>query len=253
MFYDKLCRIKGYILYICAFCFIFAFFVLLLFAFAKTSMTAVTPKICVADFMCLLGGGNFINLAVIPLCSVFITILADKNCTGVNYYIRNKSRTSIILKRIKKIFIFSFVLSFLALAISAAVGGLFTAEIINWTEYDSYSFVTTQVIWDISFIKVLLLTFAELVFPVIFFSCLLFTLSLACKKTFAFIIVVLVSGLNPFGFLKYFIDYTFNYNFSEVTYLSFSSVVLIFGVFPLLILLTVLAAVKLVKRKDVLN
>lgn len=236
-----------------AFCLIIAFFLLLYFSFAKRSMIMVTNKICIADFIDLLGSRSIMNIMLIPLSAFFTTTLSEHNCSSLNYYIRNRSRTSIILKRFAKIFISSVAITVLVLLISVFTAGLFTAEIINWNKYESYFYLSTKMLFDIDFVDVMLFSFAKLFFPISFFSSLACTIRLVCKKTFSFLIIVLISALDIFGYIKLIIDNTFNYHFALQSYLSFSSVVLIFIIFPLMTLITVLAAVKLAKRKDFLN
>ena len=254
MFYDKFFRIKSYILYICLFCIITAFFLLLYFAFLKSSMIMVTRKICIADFINFLSNGNyFMNIMLIPLCTVFTTTLSEHNCLTLNYYIRNKSRTNIILKKIKKILFFSVVITLLILLISIIVAGFLTAELINWNRYESYFYMSNGILIDIDFIKVLLLSFVKLVFPISFFSLLACTISLICKKTFSFLIIVLASASNFFGFIKFIIDDYFGYNFNETGNMSFSSAVLVFVIFSLATLIVIFFAVRLARRKDFLN
>ena len=224
-----------------AFCVIIAFFLLLYFSFAKRSMIMVTNKICIADFIDLLGSGSFMNIMLIPLSAFFTTTLSEHNCS------------SLILKRFAKIFISSVAITVLVLLVSVLTAGLFTAEIINWNKYESYFYLSTKMLFDIDFVDVMLFSFAKLFFPISFFSSLACTIRLVCKKTFSFLIIVLISATNIFGYIKLIIDNTFNYHFASQSYLSFSSVVLIFIIFPLLTLITVLAAVKLAKRKDFLN
>lgn len=254
MLCNRFFRMKSYILYICAFCMITAFLILLFFAYHKTYMITVTRKICVADFIYLLNNVNyFMNIMLLPLCTAFTVTLSEHNCSTVNYYIRNKSRTSIILIRIGKILIFSGVIAVLILLVSIVAAGLLTSELINWNEYGSYFYLSVGELFDIDFINVLLLSFAKLFFSISFFSSLAFTISLKYKKTFSFLIVVLVSASDFFGFIKFIIDNTFNYNFSEISYFSFSSEVLIFVIFPLATLIAIFFAVRLAKRKDFLN
>lgn len=253
MFCDKLFRVKKYIFIMLVFCAVIAFFLLLYFAFAKRSMIMVTNKICIADFIDLLSSGNFMNVMLIPLCVFFTTTISVHNCSNFNYYIRNKSRTNIILKRFAKIFISSVAIAILILLISVVTAGIFTAEFINWNKYESYFYLSTKVFLDINFIDVVLWSLAKLVFPIIFFSSLACTIGLVCKKTFSFLIIVLISTSNIFGYIKLIFDNACNYNFGPESYLSFSSVVLVFITFPLMTLITVLVAVKLAKRKDFLN
>lgn len=254
MFYDKFFRIKSYILYICIFCIITAFFLLLYFAFLKSSMIMVTRKICIADFINFLSNGNyFMNIMLIPSCTFFTTTLSEHNCLTFNYYIRNKSRTNIILKKIKKILFFSVIITLLILLTSIIVAGFLTAELINWNNYESYFYMSTGTLFDIDFIKVLLLSFFKLFFPISFFSSLACTIDLICKKTFSFLIIVLASASNFFGLIKFIIDGAFDYNFSEKFYMSFSSAVLVFVIFPLATLIVIFFAVRLARRKDFLN
>lgn len=254
MFYDKFFRIKSYILYICIFCIIASFFLLLYFAFLKSSMIMVTRKICIADFINFLSNGNyFMNIMLIPLCTVFITTLSEHNCLTFNYYIRNKSRTNIILKKIKKILFFSVVITMLILLTSIIVGGFLTAELINWNSNKSYFYMSTGMLLDIDFIKVLLLSFFKLLFPISFFSSLACTISLICKKTLSFFIIVLVSASNFFGLIKFIIDGAFGYNFNENVYMNSSTAVLVFVIFPLATLIVIFFAVRVERRKDFFN
>ncbi len=249
MLSDRFLRIKGCIIYICVFCVIAAFFILLFFASFKSSMNTAAGKICLSDFIDLLASGSFMNIFIVPVCTFFITALSEHNCTTSNYYIRNKSRIHIILKRIIRIIILSVIVSALLVIISIVISGLFASEFINWDEYGSYFFIKRGILSDIDFISFLFLTFVKLLFPIIFFSSLECTLSLICKKTFSFLIVVLLSASNSFGYIKFMIDYAFN-RMNETDYFSFSSAVLIFAIFPILTLIIVLFAAKLVKRKD---
>lgn len=86
------------------------------------------------------------NIMLIPLSAIFTTTLSEHN------YIRNRSRTSIILKRFAKIFISSVAITVLVLLISVLTAGLFTAEIINWNKYESYFYLSTKILFDIDFI-----------------------------------------------------------------------------------------------------
>lgn len=253
MLYDSYFRIKKYTLFMLVFCGIVAFFLLLYFGFAKRTMIMVTNKISIADFIDLLGSGYFMNILLIPTCVFFTTTLSEHNCSNYNYYIRNKSRTIIFLKQFAGILINCVVTAVFVLLVSVVTAGLFTAEFINWNNYDSYFYLSRKMLLNINFINLMLCSFAKLFFPISFFSCLGSTISIACKKTFSFLIVILISSSNVFGYIKLFIENIFsNYNFSSGYYLSFSSIVLIFVLFPLLTLITLIVAVKLAKRKDFL-
>lgn len=254
MFFDRSFRIRSYFLYIYAFCFIDAILILLYFSFLKSSMIMITRKICIADFINVLSNGNFfLNIILIPLCTVFTTVASEHNCSTINYYIRNKSRTSIILKMIKKILFFSVVATVIILLVSIVVASFLTSELINWNKQESYFYMSTGTLLDIDLIKVLLLSFFKLIFPISFFSSLAYTISLICKKTFSFLIIVLMSSSNFIGFIKFIIDGAFDYNISETSYLNFSSAVLIFVIFSLATLIVVFFAVRLARRKDFLN
>ncbi len=246
-------RIRNYFLHICAFCIVTAFFILLYFSFLKSSMITVTRNICLADFIDLLGSGTFMNLFLVPPCTVFITTLSEHNYTTYNYYIRNSSRTYIILNRIVRIIILSVIISILLVIISTAVAGLFSKSYINWNEYGSYFYLSKRILIDINFLNVFLLSIAKLLFPIIFFSSLACTISLIGKKIFSFLFVVILSASNFFAYIKLIINYILNFQKSETEYFSFSSIVLLFIIFPFLTLITVLLAIKFAKRKDFLN
>ncbi|MBQ2970994.1 MAG: hypothetical protein IJE16_00415 [Ruminococcus sp.] len=254
MLSDRFFRMKKYILSMIVFCGIVAFFLLLYFGFTKRTMIMVTNKISIADFVDLLGSGSFMNILLIPICVFFTTTISEYNSSSFNYYIRNKSRTDIFLKRFAKILIASVAIVVFILLISVATAGLFTAEFINWNNYDSYFYLSRKMLLNIDFINLMLCSFAKLFFPITFFSCLGSTISIVCKKTISFLIIILISTSNVFGYIKLFIDNKFiNYNFSTGYYLSFSSIVLIFIIFPLMTLITLIVTVKLAKRKDLLN
>lgn len=253
MLSEKFFKIKRYSLFFLVFCAILAFFMLLYFAFLKRNMIMVTNKICVADFINSLNNGNFINILIIPLSAFLVTVLSEYNCSSFNYYIRNKSRKNIILKRFYKIFIFSVVTVVLTLMTSVVVAGLFTSEFINWDKYESYYYLSRGTIIHIGFIKMMFCVFLKLFFQICFFSSLLCTICIACKKTIAFLIIILLSGTNVIGFITFIIDNMCSYSFGAESYWSFSTVVLIFVILPLMILASILASVNLVKRKDFLK
>lgn len=253
MLSDVLFRIKHCVFVLLGLCGSISFALLQYFAFAKRQMTMVTNKICIADFIALLGNGSFVNILLIPLCVFIILTLSEHNCSNFNYYLRNKSRTNIILKRFAKIFIFTAVTGVLILLVSVIISGIFAPEFINWNKVNSYSYLSLKVLIDINFVEVLLCYFSKLFFSISFFSCLACTLSLVCKKTISFLIIIFISALNVFSYIRLLIDNIFNFNFGIEYYFNFSSIILTFIIFPIMTLATTLLAVKLAKRKDFLN
>jgi len=248
MFY----KIKGYALYFGVFCVFSAFLLLLYFAFIKRSMMMYGGKICVADFLDSLTHGFFINLLVVPFSAVLITAFSERHCTTANYYLRRKKRFFIISNQLMKILFSSVFISVLFAAVSTVIAGLFTSVFINWREYGSFFYISRGVRLDISFINVLTVITIKLFFPILFFSLFVCMVSLVTKKIFSFIAVIALSAMNFFGLIKYMIDSALPFNETEISYLSLSSRILLFVVFPLLIAVIAALSFKLVKRKDFL-
>lgn len=238
--------------YIGLFCILYAFSALLFFSFFKRSMMMYSGEICLADYINLLGGGSFVNLLLIPLSMVFIITSSEKNHTTLNYYIRNKKRASIFLKQLFRIITLSIVLSILIVILSIFVAGLLTAKIINWNQYNSLFYMSNGVLLNIGITDVVFITVLKLFFPIVFFSVFSYMINLVTKKIYAFILVIFFSASNCIGYLKYRLSDLFASPNSEISYLSLSSKILMFIIFPLLTLVIVVISYKLIKRKDYL-
>lgn len=252
MFCKRAVNCGSYFLYTALFGVITAPFMLLYFSSLKSFMINTTSKICLADFIDRLADGSFINILLIPLCTIFVVVLSQRNAATANYYIRNKSRKHIIIKRMIRVLILSAAVSAMTVIVSIFIAGLFASRFINWNEHTSFFCLSRGTTLNIGFITVLAVTFLKLFFPALFFSVLVCTLDLVCKKVFAFLIAALLSALNVFGFVKFLIDGVFNSTETQV-YLSVSSAVLLFVVFPLLSMTAAFTSVKLVGRKDFLS
>lgn len=253
MFSKIVTRTKWYLLVFGLFSFVYSFILLLYFSFLKRSFISTSINICVADFIDCLSSGVFINFLIIPVSVVIIIIASEKDHTSINYYIRNKTRSRVATKQMLRILFFTIILLILLLIISIFIAGLMAPEMINWNSVFSYSNMSIRMLFDISFINVLTITFIKLLIPMLFFSLLFYTLNFLTSKSMSFFIIVLLSISNVFGYIKYLIDSVSGEKINNISYLSNSSKILLFGFFPLLIILTCMVAYKLVRRKDYLS
>lgn len=245
---QKVYKIKSYISYMLALFFVVGFFVLLYFGFLKKNMIMTSNNICIADFMILINNNSFVYTVIIPLCVLVINILSEHNFSNFNYYIRNNSRSGIILKRIGKVFIFSTVVSAIIIATAILDGGILSRELMNWQRTDSYFYMLNRYTFEASFMIVLIFEYIKLFFALSFYSTLFCMLSIIWNKAISLIPIVLLSGFN----ILYMIIAFFNrHNDSVFTeYMDTVSIILTFAVYPLLTAVVIWFAVKLVKRKD---
>jgi hypothetical protein len=161
-----------------------------------------------------------------------------------------KSRKIIALRQFVRVLLLSITISTFWVLISSIIGGLFSSELINWNSRTSYSYLSKGLILDFSFFYIFELTFFKILLPILFFSQLECIINLVTKKVISFFIVVLLSGVNVFGYVKFYLGFICDNAINPSNYLSMTAAILLFIIFPLLITLSLYIFVKLFDRKD---
>ncbi len=242
--------IKRYLFPILLFAFFISFADFVYFTVIRNFMMSISSEVCVADFLEESCAGNYMNLIVIPICSAFITELSDFQKNTINYYYRMKSRKIIALRQFVRVLLLSITISTFWVLISSIIGGLFSSELINWNSRTSYSYLSKGLILDFNFFYIFELTFFKILLPILFFSQLECIINLVTKKVISFFIVVLLSGVNVFGYVKFYLGFICDNAINPSNYLSMTAAILLFIIFPLLITLSLYIFVKLFDRKD---
>lgn len=243
-------KVKSYLPFTGVFCVVYLLTALVSFSGLKHAMMMYGGQFCVADFIDTLGSGSLFNVFLIPFSVAVILLSSERHYSTMNHYIRNRKRVSILYNQLLRTFILSAVLSSIIVILSFLTAGLFTANIINWDQYDSFFFQGKGVILHIGITEILLIAILKLFFPVFFFTSLCYMITLMTKKVYAFLIVLFFSATNCIGYLKYAMNNLLVFPRDKDSYLSVSSIVLLAVLFPLMIVLVNAVSCRLIKRKD---
>lgn len=169
--------------------------VIVYFAFSKSYMVKLGGIICLADYINLINGNYFFSTVIIPF-TVFINLNVSESGNGYIYLLKFKSKKHIVLHDFAKIFFSSLLLSAFIMLACYAIGGLFTNIAINWNATGSYSYVSSGMTLNISFIYMLGSTFVFLIGKILLLSFLAYLINIFIKKIYAFLIVVALSVTN---------------------------------------------------------
>lgn len=208
---------------------------------------------CVADYMdSCFSGGTFFNLLLVPLNAVFVVSLVNKNSSTMNYYLRHSSRNAICIKNICKNCGCGLLVTVATVLSFSVVAGLFCNSNINWSLNTSYFFQTHLFTVDISFVEFLVWSVIKLLCPVLFFSTVIYAFSLKFKMIYAFAIAVVISTMNIFGYIKFVLNYLMPVE-NNAVYINRNTKLMLFVLFPVLIVATSMLALRFMRKKDLIT